>query len=90
MGRAPKILFLELEGGYRLVIHVLCHFLYLFFFFLPCLTACGILVPHEGLKPCPLRLETQSPNHWTAREFSVIVLKISLKVIWGASLVAQW
>ena len=37
----------------------------------------------------PPAVETQSPNYWTAREFPVIVFKISLKVILGASLVAQ-
>ena len=31
--------------------------------------ACGILVPQPGIEPMPSAMETQSPNHWTAREF---------------------
>ena len=44
-----------------------------FFFFSP-LThwlhyiACGILAPWPGIKPAPLVLEGQSPNHWIERE----------------------
>ena len=30
--------------------------------------ACGILVPRPGIKPAPPALETQSLNHWTARD----------------------
>ena len=42
---------------------------FFFFFFWPCHTACGILVPQPGIKPVPPALEAQSSNHWTAREF---------------------
>ena len=31
--------------------------------------ACGILVPQSGIKPEPLVVKAQSPNHWKAREF---------------------
>ena len=29
--------------------------------------ACGILVPQPGIKPGPLAVKVQSPNHWTVR-----------------------
>ena len=31
--------------------------------------ACGILVPPPGIKPRPMAVKAQNPNHWTAREF---------------------
>ena len=31
--------------------------------------ACGTLVPWQGIEPRPTAVKTQSPNHWTAREF---------------------
>ena len=31
--------------------------------------ACGILVPWPGIEPLPWQWKTQSPNHWTTREF---------------------
>ena len=37
-----------------------------------CGTACGILVPRPGIEPVPPALETQSLNHWTAREVSTL------------------
>ena len=37
-------------------------------FFWPHHTACGILVPHSGIKPTPPAVEVQSLNHWTTRE----------------------
>ena len=42
--------------------------------------ACGILVPQPGIEPMPSAMETQSPNHWTAREFvrSIFQNKIGL------------
>ena len=40
------------------------------FFFFPCRSACGILVPRPGIESMPLALEVQSLNHWTAREKS--------------------
>ena len=39
-----------------------------FFFFWPCYEACGILVPHLGIKPVPPALEAWSLNHWAPRE----------------------
>ena len=41
-----------------------------FLFFLPCCMTCGILVPWPGIEPGPSAVRVQSPNHWTAREFS--------------------
>ena len=35
--------------------------------------ACGILVPRPGVEPVPPAVEAQSPNHWTAREFPLLV-----------------
>ena len=33
--------------------------------------ACGALVCHQGLNPCPLQWK-RSPNHWTTREFPTL------------------
>ena len=38
------------------------------FFFWPCRTACGILVPQPGIEPASPALEAQSLDHWTTRE----------------------
>ena len=43
------------------------------FFFWPCLTVCGTLVPGPGMEPVPTAVEARSPNHWTTREFPQIV-----------------
>ena len=40
---------------------------FILFWLLHC-TACGILVPQQGIKPSPPALETQSLNHWSTRE----------------------
>ena len=45
--------------------HWMVHFIY---FYWPCRTACGILVPRPGIEPVPPAVETQSLNHWTTRE----------------------
>ena len=37
-------------------------------------TALGILVPLPGIEPGPSAVRTQSPNHWTAREFPFFFL----------------
>ena len=34
-----------------------------------CHVACGILFPQPGIKPRPLAVKVQSPNHWTDRKF---------------------
>ena len=47
-------------------------------FFLPCLTACGILVPQPVTEPMSPALEMQSLNHWTTKE----VLEIILNSFW--------
>ena len=40
------------------------------FFFWPCHSACGFLVPWAGIYPAPPALGAQSLNHWTTREVS--------------------
>ena len=45
------------------------HFFFSFFtFFLPHVTACGILVYQPGIEPTTPALEAQSLNHWTNRD----------------------
>ena len=44
-------------------------FVFLFVCFWPHCAACGILSPRPGIEPTPSAVKTQSPNHWTAREF---------------------
>lgn len=51
---------------------VLVILVYLFIFWLHCI-ACSILVPQAAIKLCPLAVEVQSHNHWTAREFPGIL-----------------
>ena len=46
---------------------------FLFFFFNGC-TACGILVPWPRIEPVPTAVETQSPNPWTARKSSAMII----------------
>ena len=37
-------------------------------------TACGILVPQLGIiKPESSAVKAQSPNHWTTREFPIVI-----------------
>ena len=43
--------------------------IYILFFFCLHHTACGILVPQQGIEPRPSALKAWSPNHWTTREF---------------------
>ena len=38
------------------------------FFFWLCCVACGILVPWPGIKPMPPTVESESLNHWIARD----------------------
>ena len=47
----------------------------LIFFWLH-LEACGILIPWPGIKPRPLAVREQNPNHRTAREFPCLFFKI--------------
>ena len=39
-----------------------------FFFFLPCLVDCRILLPLPGTKSALTAMEVRSLNHWTVRE----------------------
>ena len=41
---------------------------YLFLYFWPSHTTCGILVPGPGIEPAPPAVEARGLNHWTARE----------------------
>ena len=41
---------------------------YYYYYFWPHHMAHVILVPHPGIEPVPPTLESQSLNHWTARE----------------------
>ena len=52
-----------------LVPHQAALYFRIFIFFFFGLLACGILIPPPGVKPVPLALEGQSPNHWTTRKF---------------------
>ena len=44
----------------------------LIFFFFPHHVACGISVPHPGIKPVSPALQALSLNHWNFREVSVM------------------
>ena len=44
------------------------------FFGRPCHTFCGILVPQPENEPGQPGLEIWSPNHWTTREFLLLLL----------------
>ena len=46
-------------------VYFLSHSSHIFFFFLPCHAACGILVFQPGIKPRPLAVKAQSQKHWT-------------------------
>ena len=50
------------------------------FFFWPCCTACGILVPRPGIEPQPLAVRVWSPNHCTAGEFPKLYFGIILEL----------
>ena len=45
-----------------------------FYSWLHCLVS-GILVPQPEIKPRPLTVKAQSPNHWIVRKFCLFVLK---------------
>ena len=47
------------------------------FVFDPASSLVRFLVPLAGIKPSPLAVKAQSPNHWTTREFQAwVILKI--------------
>ena len=41
---------------------------------MPCHEVYGFLLPQPRVNPRPSSVKAQSPNHWTAKEFPVIVL----------------
>ena len=45
----------------------------MYFFLWPCCIVCRILVLQPGIKLAPPAVEAWSPNHWTAKEFPIIV-----------------
>ena len=40
--------------------------------------ACGILVPGPGIESGPTAVKVPSLNHWTAREFPEVILKVCI------------
>ena len=46
----------------------------------PCCKACRILFPWPGIEPGPSAMEAWSLNHWTAREFPWVIIKIASSV----------
>ena len=50
-------------------------------FFLPCCTACRILVLWPGIEPRPSAVKAWSPNYWTTREFPYKIFKEELTPI---------
>lgn len=46
------------------------------FFFGPCCVACGILVPDQGLKLCPLQWKFGVLIHWNARELPDLIYNL--------------
>ena len=56
-----------------------CRCLFSFFFFWPCCSVHGILVPKPGIKPRPSAMDARSLNHWITRE----VLALSQSIGWS-------
>lgn len=54
---------------------VLFHFIFLYFYFMPCHETCGILIPSQGVKPVPSASEAWSLNHWTVGDVPSAGLK---------------
>ena len=52
--------------------------IHFFFFFWSCSEACGILVPRPGFEPVPSSVKALSPNHWTAKEFPMQTVSITI------------
>ena len=81
---SPFYLFYHLEDAILVVPYnckgnlLLSFFTFIFWNILLCFrphsVACRILVPQPRIKPSPLALEVQSPNHWITREFPATLL----------------
>ena len=56
----------------------LLHPLFFLFFFWPRCVACGILVPWPGIEPVPSAVKAPSLNHWTVREYPILLKLQSL------------
>ena len=79
----------QIELTYWTVYYLNFLFYFLNFFFWPCPTACGILLPWPGIEPTTPAVEAQSLNHWTAREVPkllILDLQKSCKANTGSSL----
>ena len=48
------------------------------FFFRLCRAACRILVPRPGIEPSPSAVKVPCHNHWTAREFPILIIFIQI------------
>ena len=57
--------------------------------FLPHRTACGILVPQQGIKSRPLAVEARSPNHWATKEVPWTIL-LTLALLSEALKTRSW
>ena len=55
----------------------------------PCHMACRNLFPWPGIEPVPSAMETWSLNHWTAREFPWVIIKIASSVFMCVCVHAQ-
>jgi len=60
------------------IINIIYLFMYLF---LPHCTTCEILVPQPGIEPRPLSVRARNLNHWTAEDFTVIIINNSSYLI---------
>ena len=54
------------------IVHIVLFFVLYLIYFWPHHRACKILVPWPGIEPTAPVLETQSLNHWTAREVPIL------------------
>ena len=61
-------LFITVRGPLTIAASLVAVYFYLFIFWPRC-AACEIFVPPPGIELGPSAVETQSPNHWPAREF---------------------
>ena len=68
---------------YLIISHTISQTLVKIYFIFFGRTACGILVTRPGIKPMYPAVESQSLNHWTAREVpQTRFLNVSLGVHW--------
>lgn len=51
-----------------------------FFFWLQCVACRDLSSPEPGVELVPPAVEARSPNHWTAREFPVWLISLSISL----------